>query len=488
MTTPSAHAGVCGGDATADDGVRAFRFDMPRGFDGTFAGLLGHAAQAYKNVPAIWRANGEKTSFSQLERDAHAVAGALADAGAPQGSLVRVTIDDAALFAASFYGVALAGCTAVLCPLPAAAEPPYGLNASLVRDILAGGPFDGARLRRDGDATLDCGAASGERMACIMGSSGTLGEPKAVMLTEKGLVADALAGLAGYPYEVGTRIEHLVPFKHAFGLTCDLNAAVAAGATICVPESPAAFLARMSLFAPAALNLPPRAAEMLLTAMEKASDGAAVTGGALRKILCGGSALGVATARGLEGYGIGVHGCYGLTECSPCVSVCASGPFEVGSCGNPLACNRVRISAEAEILVEGINVMAGYYGRPELTTSVLEGGVLHTGDRGSVDERGCLHVEGRLDNVLVLGDGRLLSPEVVERELCSCPAINEALVWLDADGSLVANLYVPSASGRSEARGLVESLVLEGGRRIDRVEFCSAPLPRTLLGKVVRSR
>lgn len=39
----------------------------------------------------------------------------------------------------------------------------------------------------------------GRRVACIMGSSGTLGDPKAVMLTEEGLVADALTGLAGYP-------------------------------------------------------------------------------------------------------------------------------------------------------------------------------------------------------------------------------------------------------------------------------------------------
>ncbi len=90
----------------------------------------------------------------------------------------------------------------------------------------------------------------GRRVACIMGSSGTLGDPKAVMLTEEGLVADALTGLAGYPYPAGTRIVHPVPFEHAFGLTCGLNAAVAAGATTCVPESPAAFLARLPQFAP----------------------------------------------------------------------------------------------------------------------------------------------------------------------------------------------------------------------------------------------
>lgn len=177
---------------------------------------------------------------------------------------------------------------------------------------LAPGPVDGALLRAARGVGGGNGAAlvekpsenplvadfsqEGRRVACIMGSSGTLGDPKAVMLTEEGLVADALTGLAGYPYLSGARIVHLVPFEHAFGLTCGLNAAVAAGATICVPESPAAFLARLPRFAPTALNLPPRAAQLLLAAMGAADDPASVTGGALRKVLCGGAALGLDSA------------------------------------------------------------------------------------------------------------------------------------------------------------------------------------------------
>ena len=176
--------------------------------------------------------------------------------------------------------------------------------------------------------------------------------------------------------------------------------------------------------------------------MKAADDPASVTGGALRKVLCGGAALGLEVARGLEGFGVQAHGCYGLTECSPCVSVCAPGPFEPGDCGVPLACNRVGFSAAGEVVVEGANVMAGYYGRPEMTASVLVDGVLHTGDLGFLDDRGHLRMQGRLDDVLVLDDGRLLCLEVVERELCACPAIEEALVGLDAEGTLVATVYV----------------------------------------------
>ncbi len=466
----------------------------------TLTELLAEAAQSYGDAPAVLRADGSQVSYARLERDAAAVARGLKDAGASTNSLVQVAVDDPALFPAAFYGVALAGCAAVLCSLPAGEKSPYLLDTPAVRAILSAGPFDGAALRAaDGafpaENPLFADASQGDRrIACIMGSSGTLGEPKAVMLTEEGLVADALAGLAGYPYPDGTRIVHLVPFEHAFGLTCGLNAALAAGATICVPENPAAFLARLPRFAPTALNLPPRAARLLLAAMEAADDPARVTGGALRKVLCGGAACEVETARGLEAFGVQVHGCYGLTECSPCVSVCAPGPFGPGDCGLPLACNQVGFSAAGEILVRGANVMAGYYGRPELTASVLVDGVLHTGDLGFLDERGCLHVEGRLDSALVLDDGRLLSPEVVERELCACPAIEEALVALGADGALTATLFVgPSdATSRADAcdraRDHALGLVLEGGRRIERVEFSEGPLPRTALGKVVRPR
>lgn len=125
----------------------------------SLAELLAGAAQAYGEAPAILRADGSRTSFAQLEHDAAAVARALADAGAPRDALVRVALDDAALFPAAFYGVALAGCTAVLCPLPAGEKPLYCLDAATMRAILAPGPVDGALLR----AARGLGAETGRR-------------------------------------------------------------------------------------------------------------------------------------------------------------------------------------------------------------------------------------------------------------------------------------------------------------------------------------
>lgn len=455
----------------------------------TLGGLLARAADTHGDDPAFLDAAGGTTGFAELELRAKAVGRVLKDVGAA-GSLVQIDVADGPEFAAAFYGVALAGCTAVLCPLPSSEKPPYKLDTQEVRAMVSGGPYDGRRLRQAGQATLEMGGwePGMPRVACIMGSSGTLGRPKAVMLAETGLVANALAGLAGYPYPNGTRIVHLVPYTHGFGLTCGLNAALAAGATIAVPEHPAAFMARLERFAPTALNLPPRAARMLLEAMDAAPNPALITGGALDKILCGGAALEVKVARGLERHGVAVHGCYGLTECSPCVSVSAGGPFEPGGCGRPLACNAVGALGNGELWVSGANVMVGYYGDPELTALSLVDGVFHTGDRGFVDERGCVHVEGRLDTALALDDGRLLSPEVVEQQLCVCPAIDEALVTMDVQGALVAILYGACGELRPDGDDYARGLRFEGGRSLDCVVWSEVPLPRTALGKVVRSR
>ena len=74
--------------------------------------------------------------------------------------------------------------------------------------------------------------------------------------------------------------------------------------------------------------------------------------------------------------------------------------------------------------------MAGYLGRPELTAARIDGdGWLHTGDVGHIDKDGFLYVDGRLDDVIVLADGTMVAPEILERALGAHPAIAQALVY-----------------------------------------------------------
>lgn len=80
-----------------------------------------------------------------------------------------------------------------------------------------------------------------------------------------------------------------------------------------------------------------------------------------------------------------------------------------------------------EIVTRGPHVMRGYWGKPRLTTSVLRGGWLHTGDLGWVDERGRLHFAGRKADVIRSGGESIFAIEV-ERAVEAHPQVAQVRV------------------------------------------------------------
>src|SRR5205085_876594 len=90
---------------------------------------------------------------------------------------------------------------------------------------------------------------------------------------------------------------------------------------------------------------------------------------------------------------------YGLTETAPIVTL--NHPFHArkGSVGTPIAGVEVKISPEGEVLVRGGNVTSGYYHAED--AEVFQDVWLHTGDIGSLDEEGRLHIRGRKKEMIV---------------------------------------------------------------------------------------
>ena len=311
------------------------------------------------------------------------------------------------------------------------------------------------------------------------------------MLSEAGLLADLTAGLELYEFARGGRYAKLLPYTHAFGLVCDLLAPLVTGGTIAVPHASATFVAELPHMAPTALNLPPRAAAMLADLL----DAGTYKLPSLRKILCGGAGLAASVTQRMRAHGIEAFGCYGLTECSPCVSVNRDGWHKDGSCGVALGCNEVRVSERGEVLVRGANIMAGYLGRPELTASRIDGdGWLHTGDVGHIDNDGFLFVDGRLDDVIVLADGTMVAPEVLERTLEDHPAIAQAFVHGTPDRRcgqtvLACKLVLregSSCGNRRDAIDFAHSVQTPEGTCIEHIEISDEPLPRNAAGKLLR--
>lgn len=169
-------------------------------------------------------------------------------------------------------------------------------------------------------------------------------------------------------------------------------------------------------------------------------------GGNLSMIVCGGANLDPKYEKGMREFGIDVYNGYGLTECSPAITCNRPDKFKPGSVGVPLGCCEVKINepdAEGvgEIYVRGTNVMVGYYGEPEATAAVFDGEWLKTGDFGRIDEEGFLFMVGRKKNLIVLSNGKNVSPEELEFKLSCIDYVKEVLVY-EENRQIVAELFL----------------------------------------------
>ena len=161
-------------------------------------------------------------------------------------------------------------------------------------------------------------------------------------------------------------------------------------------------------------------------------------GGRLTKIICGGAPLNPEMVHHFEAFGIQICEGYGITECSPLISVSPYYDNRPGAVGPASPSCTVRIDATGkndkgyatgEIQVKGENVMLGYYNNPEATASAFtEDGWYRTGDVGFLDKDGYIHITGRLKSVIVLENGKNVFPEEIEEYLENIPEIAESVV------------------------------------------------------------
>ncbi|MDP4006565.1 AMP-binding protein [Methylobacterium sp. NEAU K] len=183
----------------------------------------------------------------------------------------------------------------------------------------------------------------------------------------------------------------------------------------------------------------------------------------LRFVAVGGAPVPPALAE--RAWRAGIPACegYGLSECGSVVAVNAPGQRRPGSVGRPLPGITVSI-VDGEILVDGPTLMDGYLGRERPP------GPWRTGDLGSIDADGFLHVHGRKDNLIVLSSGRNVSPEWIETILLGDPCVAACGIVGHGMDRLTA-VIVPTAHGeaRFAASGPDEHLAF--------VQECCAQVP-----------
>jgi long-chain acyl-CoA synthetase len=167
------------------------------------------------------------------------------------------------------------------------------------------------------------------------------------------------------------------------------------------------------------------------------------TGGNIRYLVSGSAPLAGEVGEFFYGMGLLVLEGYGLTETSPFVSINRPHDFLFGTVGTPAPATEVKIDEfTGEICVRGPQIMQGYLNNPEETAKAIDrDGWFHTGDVGELDEIGRIKITDRLKNIIVLGNGKNVSPGPMEAALSTSKYIAQAVILGDNQpytGALIA--------------------------------------------------
>jgi O-succinylbenzoic acid--CoA ligase len=263
------------------------------------------------------------------------------------------------------------------------------------------------------------------RPATIIMTSGSSGQPKAVVHSLANHLASARAANANMPLRPGERWLLSLPLYHVAGLGVLFRCFVA-GAAVVVPAPGEGLVDAIKSRTVTHVSLVPTQLHRMLR-----EDRPLKALMLLRGILMGGAPMPPSLVEEAVGHGLAIHTSYGMTETAAQIVCTRPGDtFEhLLTSGRSLALDTVSISDGGEIQVRGEALFQGYLSpggaldRPLLTPEDW----FQTGDLGHLDPDGYLHVTGRKDNMFISG-GENIQPEEIEAALLQIEGVAQAMV------------------------------------------------------------
>ena len=339
------------------------------------------------------------------------------------------------------------------------------------------------------DALLERGRP--DDVALLAYTSGTTGDPKAAMLSHRNLVSMATGVTQVDRVRDTDDIVSFLPFSWVGEQLMSVAIALHAGATVSFPEGQATLREDLREIGPHVIIAPPRFWEAMCSEYQvkigdagrlkeaaarlaigvgmrvaerrlkrqRVGPGLRVAGGlahlltfralldrlGLSRVRCaytGGAALGPELFRFFRAIGLNLKQVYGQTESGGISVLHPDDDVRPETVGKPTADTTIKISETGEILISSPTVFLGYYKNPEATAHVLDGGWLHTGDAGVMEDDGHLVVIDRMRDVLRLADGSRFSPALIENKLKFSPHVREAVVVGEGRPFVVALIQI----------------------------------------------
>lgn len=137
--------------------------------------------------------------------------------------------------------------------------------------------------------------------------------------------------------------------------------------------------------------------------------------------------------------GIVIYEVFGMSECTGPGTISSPEKWATAKAGYALPGTQVKIFPDGEICMRGRHVFKGYFKNPEATAETIDGeGWLHSGDIGTLDDRGLLQITDRKKDLLITAGGENIAPQVLEGLLKGIPVVAQACVVGDARKYLAA--------------------------------------------------
>ncbi len=475
---------------------------------------LLHFAPTWCDRPHIVQA-GRSIDFQSFNNAVHAKAREWASLGLVRGQRVFLAGWNSPEWIVNFWACLLAGAVPILANAWwSAQEVEQGLDllepamvladAAVLPKVPAGWTLGAWCVDFQAPPPLDkpgsdSSDGSEEETALIIFTSGTSGQPKAVVLTHRALLARLHMTLhitGKLPQQVDRSGHDLTlvtgPLFHVGGMQTLMRALVV-GDTLVLPAGrydPGEVLALIEQHQIKRWNAVPTMVSRLLDHPGLATRDIS----SLKSISVGGAPvhreLMQRMRQCLPNVSPRVPTGYGLTE-NGGQATASAGSQEVeklGSTGRPLPCVELRFLAreglpDGEILLRSPTQMSGYFGLDE--SPIDAEGWLHTGDLGRLDDKGHLWITGRCKDMIIRA-GENIAPAAVERALLAIDGVKDAAVFgvphpdlgEEVMAAVVAEGLDP-ARLQEQLRGKVASFAIPTRWRIQ-----SDPLPTNDTGKV----
>lgn len=370
-----------------------------------------------------------------------------------------------------------------------------------------------------------------EKCCSIIYTSGTTGNPKGVMLCQRNLVSDMIRAMETLKFPIGTPENPkgtlaVLPFNHTFGFMACILCQIHAGVCVYINSGLKYVLQDINISKPGHVSVVPLFVESfykgiwrnakksgkdkLLKKMIKVSNGMRKVGidmrrtlfksvldafgGNLEMLITGGAPLSNELIKGFDDIGVQIINGYGISECSPIVSINRHNWSKMGSVGQVINTVQAKTinnneDGEGEICIKGDIVMMGYYENPEANAEAFtEDGWFNTGDIGKVDEDNFIYITGRKKNLIILDNGKNVYPEELEYLIGKIEGVAEVLVYAENE-LITAEIFPEDGADKDKIEDDIKNVMnptIAQYKRIHTVKFRDTEFVKTTTKKIKR--